>query len=178
MFVPAASVTVNGAAMTAWWQLNPATGELVAVMQNGGHQAFFEYVTDEEGNTIVSLRVFSKSFYVGRFATLAEAKRYVNGVKALIRFANVARTAGTGVLAYLGFALNGLELAILFSLAGTVDPPIPSALLNPVPPEPITPQNAAETQIAVAASASAVAEHGQRERSERGRLGQRGRIVG
>ena len=43
VIVPALSVTLNGAATTAWYQVDPETGEAIAVTQDGGHQNLNEY---------------------------------------------------------------------------------------------------------------------------------------
>ncbi|HVC97547.1 MAG TPA: transglutaminase domain-containing protein, partial [Pirellulales bacterium] len=43
VIVPSGEVTIGGTKTVAWWQLNPQTGELTGVAQDGSHNAFVEY---------------------------------------------------------------------------------------------------------------------------------------
>jgi uncharacterized membrane protein len=44
VFVPSQSITVNGQATVAWYEVNPSTGETVGVTEDGGHQSTTEKV--------------------------------------------------------------------------------------------------------------------------------------
>jgi uncharacterized membrane protein len=48
VIVPTRSVLVNGVPTTAWDEINPVTGELIGVTQDGGHEALLEYASLEE----------------------------------------------------------------------------------------------------------------------------------
>ena len=41
--VPTQSVAINGSATTAWYQINPATGEMIGVTEDGGHATLAEW---------------------------------------------------------------------------------------------------------------------------------------
>src|SRR5262249_19920243 len=42
-YMPLGSVTIGGVATTAWYEINPETGETTGVTEDGGHQAMSEY---------------------------------------------------------------------------------------------------------------------------------------
>ncbi len=58
VIVPAQSVLVNGASTTAWLEINPTTGDLVAVAQDGGHQEAIEYVVVVEIEETITYTIF------------------------------------------------------------------------------------------------------------------------
>src|SRR5205085_326448 len=43
VLAPTAPVTIGGRPMTAWYEIDPNTGALTGVMENGAHQAVSEY---------------------------------------------------------------------------------------------------------------------------------------
>src|SRR5262249_6355884 len=43
VIVPTRSILLTGTQTTAWLEINPMTGEIIGVMQHGGHAALVEY---------------------------------------------------------------------------------------------------------------------------------------
>lgn len=50
--VPSRAITVGGVTRFGWWEVDPLSGAVVGVMQDGGHQAMAEYALESEAISI------------------------------------------------------------------------------------------------------------------------------
>ncbi|HEV3310798.1 MAG TPA: hypothetical protein VG815_09790, partial [Chloroflexota bacterium] len=123
--VPQQAVTIDGAAQTAWYQINPSTGETIGVTQDGEHSGIIQ---------LSATQVFAISLAAGAFFSFstilganASSNLYIGGPLAsvgVLRFLFAINPLAASV----GFAL-GLVAAFLAKFAG-LDPQVPPALVD------------------------------------------------
>jgi uncharacterized membrane protein len=152
--VPSTTVMVNGTPSIAWWQVDPTTGDTIAVMQDGGHQATIEYstTTDAEGLQIAVLRVklFGKTIFKKTFPSLQQAMQFGGKLKRLVNFGGRAGGAAGGLTGLLAGDITVAALGILLALANIDDPPLtPGTLFDPVSTELSNPQNLVTAPVVV-----------------------------
>jgi uncharacterized membrane protein len=63
--VPSSEVTIGGKQTVAWWQINPQTGELTGVGEDGSHQALVEYGPAFAGAAVLTLGGIFVAGYIG-----------------------------------------------------------------------------------------------------------------
>ena len=56
---------LNGVATTAWYDVNPATGELIGVTQDGGHEALVEFISLEQEAHEQAVLLFPQAAIIG-----------------------------------------------------------------------------------------------------------------
>jgi hypothetical protein len=70
VIVPAQPITIAGKARWGWWDLDPASGALVGVMEGGQHQAIAEYTVTSEKVGINDNNAFFLGAIAGSNATM------------------------------------------------------------------------------------------------------------
>ena len=153
IIVPTASVTISGVQTIGWYELDPTTGEMLAMLEDGTHGADIEFVADEgvdvafiseveEGLNVPALRALG-----ARINQIVDAKvekelkqqdiEFGFGFGHLEEFIDAILAAAEGHLnipavVFKAFALGVLEWLLL------LDPPVSPFLGNtsiPFPPE-------------------------------------------
>ncbi|MBI1299963.1 DUF11 domain-containing protein, partial [bacterium] len=159
--LPTAAPIINGEPAIGWWEIDPATGETIGVMENGLHGALIEFFgTLLFGTTIgrltdfmigataatwdfVGQRVF-KALGVGEFGTPGKAiLSLINqGLGCLLNETLGCTGIGKG---YLDYGYMAMEAYLNYQ--SNYDPPLPDILIGSVP---VTePQTAATATVNV-----------------------------
>ena len=141
VIVPTKAVVVNGTQATAWFDLDPTTGEIISESQGGSYQSIVEYEVDEVNQAPKSVTLDTS---LGRVtvkldpAELQVAKKQEQGLTfGQPSIWDLVRQAvdGTGLPA--AEAANAVTLII--RLVYLIDPPVPSVTTNLDLPFPTTP---------------------------------------
>ena len=154
VIVPTEALTVDGTQTTAWWNVNPTTGEVIAESQNGTYDGLAEGGVAEEAPapSIAQLRQLQGSYLE---PPLSPAQNAESGVNAVIKyFATAPRQPRalrrlTHHRGRVGYARAGI--AILRSL---IDPPLLPLLSNLQIPYPGNLGTTAAIDQPIAASAN------------------------
>lgn len=143
VIVPTSAVLVNGRDTTAWLQLDPRTGEIIGVGQDGGHLDELEYVILT--NFIVNITFISVLYtrsQSNRVPSSTEVKGYV--AAELPIFLSIAGIA-TGPVALIGAVLG---------LVAALDPPLQPLISNESIPLPINPRDEATSVLQIPATST------------------------
>jgi uncharacterized membrane protein len=141
VIVPTQALTINATPITAWWIVNPTTGEILSEGQDGGHQGLDEVaiaagITGGFLNVVFSPYIEGKDFT--KLPPLVNVKNFVIGFLsgALLTFD------------FLGI-LGGFALSYDFSPFGPLsflDPPVATLLVDLNLPHPTTPRATSSTE--------------------------------
>ncbi len=157
VFLPLGNVTIGSVSTTAWYQINPNTGETIGVTEDGGHQALVEYAVG-----------FAAVAFIATTILVGPVELYLRDNPPILQQAkNLDLQAGQGAL-YAGALILGLVLAFelvipllliggaalfggglsLLFVDGTLDPPV-SPLLSDLHNYEAPPRNLASQTIQV-----------------------------
>jgi hypothetical protein len=145
--LPSAAPLIDGEAVMGWWEIDPATGETIGVMENGLHNALIEFVSSLLfGTTVGRLtdfmigataaawdyvgQKFFKATGAGEFGTpVKDALSKMNqGLGCLRGDADGCRGRGKG---YLDYGYMAMEAYLNYQ--SNYDPPLPDILIGSVP---------------------------------------------
>lgn len=168
VLVPAGMVSVGGQDTSAWFQIDPTTGDTTGVMEDGNHQGIEEEEVDSAFETLLAAGVFaSGSFMVG--LVYGASLQYLAQAQAQSIKNNINRMAGypAGLGAIAGFFFKSPAVGIVAAIIGAfvlgvdigadlvhVDPELPPELMDLTIPLPTDP-NTDEQQVEAADTTSA-----------------------
>ncbi len=171
VFVPAASVTIDGNQTISWYQFDPTTGQLVDVSEDGAHQALVEYGADEatdaeEEAATIEPEIQGIAKLRQMQAELDEEQELIEQFKQSYEGANLLVNGAPGFGEIIRELIEGAEKGeqgLANTLAGviqeqmfdaflelflTVDPPVSQAVSSLQMPAPLSPANVASSQVA------------------------------
>jgi uncharacterized membrane protein len=144
--IPTAAPLIEGAPVIGWWEIDPASGETIGVMENGLHNAFTEYfamlflgttvgkLTDFMiGATAATYDFLGKNVFKatgnGAFGTPAKDALgdMNNGLACVLKAEIVTGCLGQGK-GYLDYGYMAMEA--LLDYLDTNDPPLPELLIG------------------------------------------------
>jgi uncharacterized membrane protein len=130
VYMPARSVVVNGTRTTAWYEINPATGETIGVTEDGGHQGIVEYASLTgllQAGTVAVANVINQLLArlgvpMGNQINSQNIKEILNkyaigfAIGAIVTFFFINPVVG--IIAYF--------VGLFFAVLAVVDPPLPN----------------------------------------------------
>jgi hypothetical protein len=147
--VPTQALTLDGAQVSAWYNFNPATGEMIAESQDGSNQGATEYSfwVDKSVSTI---SIFTENFFGSRYVLIV----LPGSIQARLVKAGAAAFSG-GLLNLLpntppaALAIKIVDLLVFaaFSVLAVVDPTAPQYLISPDVPFPDSGGDTSTTRI-------------------------------
>jgi hypothetical protein len=133
VIVPAQALTIDGTHTTAWYDLNPATGEMIAEGEDGAYQDISEvggYQAAGAGNYVIIWQELPEgTLVVSRIVYIPKSNLPVLIAKEFLKVAAALfLTFGTPLPPYPPTTTGDLDY--ILQLLGKTDPPIPTLLSN------------------------------------------------